>query len=261
MAVRTTDLRARRGAAWLGMALPGSGLAAQRVGRRVWVPGRLRIRSGAARDDVHGEGRDNSFVIPDETGPDPGSGRDPARVKHVWLCHGPGTQDPIQPCVYILASRRNGTLYTGVTGDLVRRVALHRAASVGFCARYGVHRLAYFELHGGMEEAIVRDDGRSSFSLYINSLAVIPGDTGLDPGTARDPEPTSMKRVGEGSTFGARVAPRGRPRNGCRGQQKRTAVPDRPLAVTRRPYGLAPTPPSTPPPRSRRRRWPPSRRR
>ncbi|MEQ8394740.1 GIY-YIG nuclease family protein [Thalassobaculum sp.] len=66
-------------------------------------------------------------------------------------------QDPIQPRVYILASRRNGTLYTGVTGDLVRRVAVHRAATVGFCARYGVHRLAYFELHGGMEEAILRE--------------------------------------------------------------------------------------------------------
>ncbi|WP_420562558.1 GIY-YIG nuclease family protein [Thalassobaculum sp.] len=66
-------------------------------------------------------------------------------------------RDPIQPCVYILASRRNGTLYTGVTADLVRRVALHRAATAGFCAQYGVHRLVYFELHGRMEDAILRE--------------------------------------------------------------------------------------------------------
>lgn len=66
-------------------------------------------------------------------------------------------RDPIRPCVYILASRRNGPLYTGVTGDLVRRVALHRAATAGFCATYGVHRLVYFELHGRMEDAILRE--------------------------------------------------------------------------------------------------------
>ncbi|MFX4220914.1 MAG: GIY-YIG nuclease family protein [Thalassobaculum sp.] len=66
-------------------------------------------------------------------------------------------RDPIQPCVYILASRRNGTLYTGVTGDLVRRVAVHRASTAGFCARYRVHRLVYFEMHGRMEDAILRE--------------------------------------------------------------------------------------------------------
>lgn len=64
---------------------------------------------------------------------------------------------PIQPCVYILASRRNGTLYTGVTGDLVRRVEVHRLATTGFCARYGVYRLVYFELHERIEAAILRE--------------------------------------------------------------------------------------------------------
>jgi putative endonuclease len=52
-----------------------------------------------------------------------------------------------QPAVYILASQRNGTLYTGVTSDLVD----------GFTKRYGIHCLVYFELHSDMYEAIRRE--------------------------------------------------------------------------------------------------------
>ncbi|MDX8401161.1 MAG: GIY-YIG nuclease family protein [Mariprofundaceae bacterium] len=63
-----------------------------------------------------------------------------------------------QPAVYIMASRRNGTLYTGVTGDLVRRVWQHRNHAVeGFTKRYGVTMLVWFELHGSMESAIARE--------------------------------------------------------------------------------------------------------
>jgi len=63
-----------------------------------------------------------------------------------------------QPAVYIMASKRNGTLYTGVTGDLVRRVWEHRNDVVGgFTRRYRVHRLVWFELHGDMTEAITRE--------------------------------------------------------------------------------------------------------
>ncbi len=63
-----------------------------------------------------------------------------------------------QPAVYILASRRNGTLYTGVTGDLVKRVWEHRSGLVeGFTKRYGVHRLVYFEVHDHIDEAIRRE--------------------------------------------------------------------------------------------------------
>lgn len=62
------------------------------------------------------------------------------------------------PAVYILASRRNGTLYIGVTANLVRRVWQHRtAASDGFTKVYEVHRLVYYELHGRMEDAIRRE--------------------------------------------------------------------------------------------------------
>jgi putative endonuclease len=65
---------------------------------------------------------------------------------------------PKQPCVYILASERNGTLYTGVTSDIARRAWLHKSNEVdGFTKRYGVHRLVYAEFHQTMYDAIVRE--------------------------------------------------------------------------------------------------------
>ena len=63
-----------------------------------------------------------------------------------------------QPCVYILASRRNGTLYIGVTSDLVRRVWQHKGDFVeGFTKKYFVHDLVYFEPHTNMIAAISRE--------------------------------------------------------------------------------------------------------
>ncbi|MFT6581802.1 MAG: GIY-YIG nuclease family protein [Alphaproteobacteria bacterium] len=63
-----------------------------------------------------------------------------------------------QPCVYMLASTRNGTLYIGVTSDLVRRVYDHKNGSVeGFTKRYGVHTLVWYESHESMESAITRE--------------------------------------------------------------------------------------------------------
>ena len=63
-----------------------------------------------------------------------------------------------QPAVYILASKRNGTLYVGVTSDLVQRVWQHKNDVVeGFTKKYGVHTLVYFELHDDMESAILRE--------------------------------------------------------------------------------------------------------
>ena len=63
-----------------------------------------------------------------------------------------------QPAVYILASKRNGTLYIGVTSDLVQRVWQHKNDVVeGFTKKYGVHTLVYFELHDDMENAILRE--------------------------------------------------------------------------------------------------------
>ena len=63
-----------------------------------------------------------------------------------------------QPCVYLLASDRNGTLYAGVTSDLIGRIWQHREHVIeGFSARHGVTRLVWYELHPTMESAIQRE--------------------------------------------------------------------------------------------------------
>jgi putative endonuclease len=63
-----------------------------------------------------------------------------------------------QPCVYILASKRNGTHYIGVTSDLIKRVWEHKNDLVdGFTKKYGVHQLMYFEMHEDMASAIQRE--------------------------------------------------------------------------------------------------------
>lgn len=60
--------------------------------------------------------------------------------------------------VYILASRIGGTIYVGVTNDLVRRIAEHKSKEVeGFTLRYGVERLVYFEVFDDVENAIRRE--------------------------------------------------------------------------------------------------------
>ena len=60
--------------------------------------------------------------------------------------------------VYLLASQRNGTLYVGVTNDLIRRVTQHREKEVpGFTKRYDVTRLVWFEQHWLIHEAIARE--------------------------------------------------------------------------------------------------------
>jgi putative endonuclease len=63
-----------------------------------------------------------------------------------------------EPCVYLLSSRYRGTLYTGVTSDLIKRVWQHKSDFVaGFTQKYGVHELVWYELHATMHEAIARE--------------------------------------------------------------------------------------------------------
>lgn len=82
----------------------------------------------------------------------PGAGQDPVRV---------GTQEgnmERQPCVYLLASKRNGTLYAGVTSNLIKRVWEHKNIQVeGFTSKYGVYTLVWYEIHETMESAIQRE--------------------------------------------------------------------------------------------------------
>lgn len=62
------------------------------------------------------------------------------------------------PCVYMLASRRNGTLYVGVTSNLVKRIWEHKNdVAEGFTKRYGVHTLVWYEHHETMLSAITRE--------------------------------------------------------------------------------------------------------
>jgi predicted GIY-YIG superfamily endonuclease len=63
-----------------------------------------------------------------------------------------------RPCVYIVASGRDGTLYTGVTSDLNRRIYEHRSGAVeGFTKRYGCKLLVWYEHYERMDEAIARE--------------------------------------------------------------------------------------------------------
>ncbi len=63
-----------------------------------------------------------------------------------------------EPCVYILSSRYHGTLYAGVTSDLIKRIWQHKSNLVeGFTRKYGVHQLVWYELHATMHEAIARE--------------------------------------------------------------------------------------------------------
>ncbi len=80
-----------------------------------------------------------------------------------------------QPAVYIMASRRNGTLYTGVTSDLPKRAFQHRKGlGGGFATRYDCNRLVYYELHGDMAAAIGREKQIKKGSR-TKKLALIEG--------------------------------------------------------------------------------------
>ncbi|GAB2807814.1 GIY-YIG nuclease family protein [Dyella kyungheensis] len=66
--------------------------------------------------------------------------------------------DGKRPCVYMLTSKQNGTLYVGVTSNLIKRVFEHRSEAVaGFTSNYHVHDLVWYELHETMESAILRE--------------------------------------------------------------------------------------------------------
>jgi predicted GIY-YIG superfamily endonuclease len=68
------------------------------------------------------------------------------------------TEFAMQPAIYIMASRRNGTLYVGVTSDLVRRVYQHRTFALpGFTSRHGCKLLVHYEMHPDMTAAITRE--------------------------------------------------------------------------------------------------------
>jgi len=83
------------------------------------------------------------------------------------------------PCVYIMASRRNGTLYVGVTSNIGRRAWEHRTGAIeGFTKRYGCKLLVWIERHERMDEAIAREKQIKSGSRK-DKLALIERDNPL----------------------------------------------------------------------------------
>ncbi|MCH8987807.1 MAG: GIY-YIG nuclease family protein [Chloroflexi bacterium] len=71
---------------------------------------------------------------------------------------GAGRNPERHPCVYLLASRQNGTLYVGVTSNLIQRVWQHKKdLAQGFTQRYRVHMLVWYQAHDTMESAIARE--------------------------------------------------------------------------------------------------------
>ena len=71
-----------------------------------------------------------------------------------------------QPCVYVLANAWRGTLYVGVTSNLLNRIWQHKSDLVeGFTKKYGVHDLVWFEQHETMESAILREKAIKAWQL------------------------------------------------------------------------------------------------
>jgi putative endonuclease len=86
-----------------------------------------------------------------------------------------GVKPMKQPCVYIVASQRHGTLYVGVTSNLPRRAFEHREGLIkGFSAKYGCKILVWYEIHESMIEAITREKQIKGGSR-ARKLALIEG--------------------------------------------------------------------------------------
>ena len=85
-----------------------------------------------------------------------------------------------RPCVYIMSSGRNGTLYVGVTSDIARRAAEHGAgATSGFTKRYGCRLLVWMEPYERMDEAIAREkqikSGSRKDKLALSNATILFG--------------------------------------------------------------------------------------
>jgi putative endonuclease len=89
-------------------------------------------------------------------------------------------------CAYILASKRYGTLYTGVTGDLAERVYQHKHDLLdGFTKRYGVHDLVWFEMHADIHDAIAREKQIKRWNRAWKIRLIEKGNPGRDDRYAR----------------------------------------------------------------------------
>ena len=108
------------------------------------------------------------------------------------------------PCVYLLASGFHGTLYTGVTSNLLGRVWQHREeVTGGFTKRYGVKRLVWFEVHETMESAIRREKSIKRWHRQWKvQLVEAENPTWRDLAEEFGFDPLVKKKVGPGSRPG-----------------------------------------------------------
>lgn len=112
----------------------------------------------------------------------------------------PGNMRNFQYYVYMLASKPQGTLYVGVTNDLIRRVVEHRSGLVpGFTKKYGVTKLVWYERHGDIREAIAKEkrlkrwrrDWKRTLIETDNPhwADLYPALSGMGPGSAQERRP------------------------------------------------------------------------
>lgn len=80
-----------------------------------------------------------------------------ARLRSLAMTNMVKTMKKKQPAIYITASKKNGTLYTGVTSDLPKRIYEHKNSTEGFTAKYDCRLLVYYEIFDDMENAIARE--------------------------------------------------------------------------------------------------------
>ena len=79
----------------------------------------------------------------------------------------------MQPSVYIMSNQRNGTLYIGVTSDLIKRVWQHKnGVADGFTKKYGLHVLVWYQLNATMESAIAREKHLNFGSVLLNCASL-----------------------------------------------------------------------------------------
>jgi putative endonuclease len=107
------------------------------------------------------------------------------------------------PAVYIMASGLNGTIYTGVTSNLLQRIYQHRTGAFrGFTAQYGVKRLVWLEMHATIEAAIAREKQIKNWRReWKVALIVATNRTWRDLAEDFGFEPL-MRKVGPGSSPG-----------------------------------------------------------
>ncbi|WP_082639913.1 MULTISPECIES: GIY-YIG nuclease family protein [unclassified Sphingopyxis] len=110
------------------------------------------------------------------------------------------------PCVYILARSSHGTLYTGVTSNLVQRIHQHREGTFeGYTKDYGIKRLVWFERHDTMDSAILREKRIKRWLRswkYELIIATNPTWRDLAEDLGFDPLPLGRRKAGPGSSPG-----------------------------------------------------------